>query len=403
MGPDLTPRVAEELEKTSTLPGRPQPVLSAAEPAILLSWDSVRGRVKELSAPETEMLLRQLEVDVPSGKENRVNAAIDGLQALVKKARQDDRMEKAKAAKAAEKEAGRARAEEAAATRIQARARGKRDRQLVAIRRKEAAIAAEKRRFAAEKAENWRRAQEPVEHAVVWLHGHGETEVGWQEAFSGFSLPEDAGGCRWIWPRAALSHCSARGGAMTAQWFDMPELPVCRVIRGVPDKARQGEDPSQVEVAVERVHAALDALVAEGIPAYRIAVGGFEQGAALAVHAVLRYGKTLAGAALIGAWLPCIEELEAKGTPAGRATSFLWCHGARDATVEPALAIAQSKRLQEELGVTARFRLFPEFGYGVDMEVVAAVGSWMVAQLLAPAPREEEEGDTASEDASPAG
>ena len=51
-----------------------------------------------------------------------------------------------------------------------------------------------------------------------------------------------------------------------------------------------------------RVHAAIDKLVEEGIPPQRIVVGGFSQGAALAIASSLRFDKKLGGFFALSGW-----------------------------------------------------------------------------------------------------
>lgn len=223
---------------------------------------------------------------------------------------------------------------------------------------------------------------EEIRCAVVWLHGQGELEVSWQDTLASVQTPEAAGPCRWIWPRATLLPCSTRGGVMTAQWFDIPEFPICRVVRGIPDRPRREEDPEEVTAAVKRVHAAIAALEAEGVPAERIVVAGFGQGAGLAAHAVLRYERLLAGCALLSGWLPCREALAEAVTPAGSVAEIFWCHGARDRVVEPQLA-AEHARWLKELGANVQFRLFPELAFQTSSEELSAFTTWLAAVMVA--------------------
>jgi len=233
--------------------------------------------------------------------------------------------------------------------------------------------------------------REQMQCAIIWLHGQGESEASWQTKLKGVTLPERAGSCRWIWPRAQLQPCSTRGGVLTPQWFDTPEFPICRVIRGVPDRPRIDEDPKELTRATTRIHAAIEALEAEGLPSDRIALAGFGQGAALVLHAVLRFQRPLAGGAMLSGWMPCKEALrkaaENSTPPEGWESppEFLWCHGARDGVVEPGLA-AESSRVLKEMGARVQFRLFPELSFGVDEEVIRTLETWLVDRLAGPEP-----------------
>lgn len=78
----------------------------------------------------------------------------------------------------------------------------------------------------------------------------------------------------------------------------------------------------------------VDTLVKEGIPSNRIIVGGFSQGAALALLSVVVSAKKLAGAVMCSGWVALQAELGALLADSGnKDTSLLWCHGAADQVV----------------------------------------------------------------------
>merc|ERR1712232_312343 len=224
------------------------------------------------------------------------------------------------------------------------------------------------------------KARDETDCAVIWLHGQGETEVGWQYLLSGFETPEIAGRCRWLWPRARITPCTARGGAPTCQWFDTIEFPVCSLVRGIPDRHRRPEDPKQVTAAVMAIHAVIDALVVEGVPPERIVLGGFGQGAALIPHTMLRYKGQLAGGAMISGWVPCIDTLEEAQTKESNGAKIMWLHGARDAVVHPDVAMEHAHSLKE-MGTKLDFRVYPELTFGVSEAALACVMEFIQGRL----------------------
>jgi predicted esterase/glutathione S-transferase len=241
--------------------------------------------------------------------------------------------------------------------------------------------------LAEETASLWHAVDCPVpDAAVVWLHGLGETEVYWQELFDDADLTHlrELGECRWIMPRAEPAPCTVRGGALTLQWFDTSEYPVCLIVPGVPDRLRKDENPREIHAAVHRVHEAVLALEVEGTPAERIVVAGFGQGGALAVHAALSYPKTLAGCAMLSGYVPCCKTaLKDAITPAGSATEVLWLHGIHDAVVHVDAASAQAKDLTE-LGVRLDFRLSFDYGHETTEDELKAFRSWLISKMAKP-------------------
>mmetsp|Transcript_41061 Transcript_41061/g.64182 ORF Transcript_41061/g.64182 Transcript_41061/m.64182 type:complete len:355 (+) Transcript_41061:27-1091(+) len=258
--------------------------------------------------------------------------------------------------------------------------------------------------LAQETARLWHDTAPVPDCAVIWLHGFGETEIYWQEHFADLMKLHEVGDCRWIMPRADMSACTARLGALTFQWFDTPELPVSLLVRGVPDRPRKDESSDEIYNAVRRVHEAIIALEVEGVPTERIVVAGFCQGGALAVHSVLSYPKTLAGGAMLCGYLPCLSELENKATPEGRLAEVLWLHGIRDGVVLPDAAVSQAKRATE-LGVKLDFRLSFDLGHETNSDELHQVfRSWLVAKLSKPGEeistaRDEAEDAKAADDA----
>jgi len=254
------------------------------------------------------------------------------------------------------------------------------------------AIKAQEEADANDKATLWQNAVgQEVDCAVIWLHGHGESEVAWQLLMKSVELPMKCGRVRWVWPRAPIAPSSVRGSAMTTQWFDVKEFPICRVVRGTPDRPRISEDPTEVDEAVRRIRAVVRALEVEGIPPSRIILGGFGMGAALVLQTVLRAEEAFAGGVMCSGWIACPEGLDDVITDVGRNTDLLWCHGARDAVVEMELAGQSAKRLKES-GIPLRFRLFPELAFDFNDEVLKVVQTFIGERLDAglPAPEGEE-------------
>jgi len=252
--------------------------------------------------------------------------------------------------------------------------------------------------LATETAALWHAVDCPVpDCAIVWLHGLGDTEIYWQEVFEDaeISAVPELGEVRWIMPRAEPSPCTARGGALTYQWFDTVEFPVCIIVPGVPDRRRKDEDPKDIHAAVHRVHEAVLALEVEGVPADKIVIAGFGQGGALAVHSALSYPKTLGGCAMLSGYVPCCTTaLKEAITPRGAATELLWLHGIHDAVVHIDAATAQAKDMAE-LGVRLDFRLSLDFGHETTDEELKGFRSWLISRIGKPPPPEEDYGEYA--------
>ncbi|CAE8654454.1 unnamed protein product, partial [Polarella glacialis] len=113
--------------------------------------------------------------------------------------------------------------------------------------------------------------------SVIFLHGLGDSGGGWT------SLRRDAPleWARWSFPDAPEQAVSCNGGHRMPSWFDIEELPLS-------ERETVGS-PRGIDAAVSAVHAMLRQSESLGFPAHRTILGGFSQGAALALLAGLSY------------------------------------------------------------------------------------------------------------------
>ena len=67
----------------------------------------------------------------------------------------------------------------------------------------------------------------------------------------------------------------------------------------------------------------------------RLLIGGFSQGAAIALECALKYPKPLAGCIVLAGWArPTVREFLAEGSTSKTQTPFLLCHGEADDVVD---------------------------------------------------------------------
>ena len=94
------------------------------------------------------------------------------------------------------------------------------------------------------------------------------------------------------------------------------------------------DNPAGLQESVAKLHAMIDATVAQGIPSERIVVGGFSQGSAIAQHAGYTCTKRLGGIVGFSGWGMQREQVRvvasacAQGRGEGwRVQSWLHCRG----------------------------------------------------------------------------
>jgi len=194
---------------------------------------------------------------------------------------------------------------------------------------------------------------------LVWMHGLGDSAHGFADVFSDprFSLP----GLRTVLLTADQHPVTLNGGMVMNSWYDIVSL----------DRRELGQD------AVESAEKVAAILASEARNTRSLLVGGFSQGAAMALLlAYSLYPGALTGViALSGYCFPMDISAEKKQIPA------LIYHGEADDVVAP-LFSRQSCRTTLE-GVNYTYKTVPGMGHSVDVRELVDVRKWMQERIEA--------------------
>ncbi len=201
--------------------------------------------------------------------------------------------------------------------------------------------------------------------ALVLVHGRGASAEG--IAALGAEIARGIDGVAIVAPRAPGS------GPTGGTWYPHSFL--------APLAANEPHLSAAIAAVVSAVEGASEA--------GRVVLGGFSQGACLALEVAARHGARLGLAAafgLSGALIgtdngPAGETGFSYGAPLGGLPVFAGCDP-RDAHV-PASRFAESARVFERLGAAVDFRVLPGLGHAVSEEEVAAVRALVAATARA--------------------
>ena len=166
---------------------------------------------------------------------------------------------------------------------------------------------------------------------VIWLHGLGV------DAHDFESFPQeilDFGGpaARFILPNAPELAITAHIGYTTRAWYDLLNA-----------NFTSPEDTQGLARMHLRISQIINDVVSSGLLAEKIFIGGFSQGAAMALYCALRQARTLAGCIALSGYLPAPELLDKDITPAGRGTPIFMGHGSFDSVINPLIAQKSSE------------------------------------------------------------
>jgi predicted esterase len=182
---------------------------------------------------------------------------------------------------------------------------------------------------------------------LVWLHGLGDSGQGWAHLQRELNLPQ----VRYAFPTAPTNPVTCNGGYEMTSWMDLDDIPVTT---SLPD------DVAGLDASTKIVHAIIEREVANGTPSTSIVLGGFSQGAAMALLAGFSFPKPLGGIVAFSGW--AAKKAEYNTIVAGganAATPAFVGHGSFDEVVEPACGSEAAKLLEQHGNPNVTFNTYP--------------------------------------------
>jgi phospholipase/carboxylesterase len=206
-------------------------------------------------------------------------------------------------------------------------------------------------------------------HAVIWLHGLGSDGHDF-----GPIVPElvarDWPAIRFVFPHAPQRPITVNGGMRMRAWYDITGMQIA---------------DRQDEVGIRASLAQLEALIARevgrGIPAQRIFLAGFSQGAAMALSGGLRHAQRLAGVIALSGYLPLERQLLAERALANADVPIFMAHGSVDPVVPQTLGLMSRDFLRAH-GYAIDWHGYP-MAHQVCAEEIADLRTWLGKQMAA--------------------
>jgi predicted esterase len=191
---------------------------------------------------------------------------------------------------------------------------------------------------------------------IVFLHGLGDVGESWADALKDMqiALPH----VKIICPTAPEQAVTINRGALMTSWHDIKSL------AQIDDEGTA--QFAGIEASVAIVQSILDSEIRGGIPANRIVLGGFSQGAALTVRTAFAGSVRLAGAVALSGYLvqktQLLASLALEANEEARKTPLFIGHGTADAVV----SFEAGRRLHHALsdaGVKAELHTYERMGH----------------------------------------
>lgn len=205
-------------------------------------------------------------------------------------------------------------------------------------------------------------------HAVIWLHGLGDSGAGLAPLVEALALPPGLP-VRHLLPDAPERPVTINLGYRLRAWYDIESLEHIE---------RRAVEP-HVRESAGRIQALIEQLMAEGFAPEHIVLAGFSQGGVIASFTALRLPVTLAGLLCLSTYLAAPDALMAELTEAAHATPVCYMHGIYDDVVPLSLGWEAKERL-EQAGLHPEWHEYP-MRHEICMPQLGDLRAWLLARL----------------------
>jgi phospholipase/carboxylesterase len=157
--------------------------------------------------------------------------------------------------------------------------------------------------------------------SIIWMHGLGADGHDFEPLVAEL-LDDGMPSLRFVFPHAPVRPVTINNGYQMRAWYD---------IIGI-DK-RSAEDFAGIAASALSIGELIKQENERGVATPRIAIAGFSQGGAMALHIATRHAEKLAGVIALSCYLPLARELMTARHSANQATPFFMAHGLQDPVV----------------------------------------------------------------------
>lgn len=191
---------------------------------------------------------------------------------------------------------------------------------------------------------------------VIWLHGLGADGYDFEPVVEMLNLPH----IHFILPHAPYKNITMNNGYEMRAWYDLFGL---------------SKDSPQDAAGIEASRVEIEALIAHanalGIPTHRIALAGFSQGGAIALHTALRYTHSLAGVLALSTYLPLKHTLPAQKSVENQSIPIFMAHGDADEVIRIETALGSRQQLLDN-GYAIEWHEYP-MAHSVNADEIADI------------------------------
>lgn len=205
----------------------------------------------------------------------------------------------------------------------------------------------------------------PAKAAVIFVHGLGDTGAGWSwfpQLAKQSDIIKNHDSINYVFPNAPQIPITVNGGYIMPAWFDIYEF-------GNPD-AKQDVDGFYKSCETLKI-LIKEQVEQHNIPAEKIVIGGFSQGAAVSLATIALLDFRIGGVVALSGFCPINESISHKLNKANFETPIFQGHGTADPIVNYDYG-KQTSELYQKLGFSKlKFNTYPGVAHSASEEELA--------------------------------
>jgi phospholipase/carboxylesterase len=204
-----------------------------------------------------------------------------------------------------------------------------------------------------------------TKRCVIWCHGLGADGYDFVPLAQELNLPETHA-ARFVFPHAPLMPVTFNQGMVMRAWFDIIDVRIDAKV-----------DEIGVNQSKQRLHELLEKELASGIPAKHLYVGGFSQGAVMALTTGLAFSQPLGGIIALSGFLPHPDRFLKLANPAQQNTPIFLGHGRNDDIVPYHLG-EESQGVLSKAGYAVTWKPY-SMGHSVCPDEINDIRHWLLS------------------------
>ena len=208
----------------------------------------------------------------------------------------------------------------------------------------------------------------PALGSVIWLHGLGSNGRDFASIVPQLNLP-DSLPLRFIFPNAPFRNITVNNGMKMRAWFDIDSM----------QQLERRIDQIGIADSIKLIGHLIENEKSKNIPAEKIVIGGFSQGAVIALATALTYPDPLAGIIALSGFLPNADSVIDNRSQANTSIPIFLAHGTEDPVVPYELGKTVAVALeQNNLPVAWHSYAMP---HSVCEQEIQDISAWLVKQI----------------------